>query len=291
MICVVEKYQNLAVDLRLDAEYYVVSKDIGKAFERLFSKTYKGFKTGSLKKYFTVRINDIPESANILAINSTSTGKIEYRIIEKPGSNKRYSTTITSKTDEISVLDLVHFFEHEEVQDYLGLRLKGSVLPIIDKASLDTLKIPIPKIPLATINSIEYKGIIPSKNNEFKAFISTYFNQYHKSLKSENLIAATMLAGAISEAILYQFLIDSGVSEKLLDQRGLGGLIRDIKLGKFNEQEGRNFPLTAFEELNKLRNDIVHPSRAIFKLKTDYELIDRSELERQFRLIKRFFGF
>ncbi len=290
MKTVTEKYKNLDASLRLDAEYYVIAKEAIKNYNRLLSKTYKGFKTAYLQQYFIVRRNDIPEIFPVLTIFPSARGTVGYQIISKTSTNKRYNTTISPRTNEASINDLVHFFSHKEVQAYLGLKLKGSVIPYIEVSSLNTFRIPIPKISLATIDKTEYKGTFEPQVNEFKTFISIYYGQYQESLKNDRLVAATMLAGAISEAILYQFMLDSGVPESLLQNRGLGGLIRDIKLGRFNEQEGRKFPLEAFESLNKLRNDIVHPSRAIVKLKTDYELIEKTELEHLFGQIKRYFG-
>ncbi len=290
MRAVTQQYRELDRSLRLDAEYYVVAKEIIKKFEKLLSKTYKGFNISKLDKYFIVRKNDIPEIFPVLTIFPSAKGNVGYKIFEKPKSDKRYNTTISAKSEKVSIYDLVHFFSHQEVQDYLSIKLKGGIIPFLQKPDIENLKIPLPKIPLASVSINEQKGELTPRLNEFKSFISTYYQQYQENLKNDRLVAATMLAGAISEAILYQFMIDSGVQESLLDNRGLGGLIRDIKLGKFNEQDGRKFPLEAFSELNTLRNDIVHPSRAIFKLKTDYELIEKNKLVRLFNQIKKHFG-
>jgi len=100
-------------------------------------------------------------------------------------------------------------------------------LPISD---LEKLKIPKSKISLnSKSKDVDSIGEIKRLINEFKSFIKT------------------MLASAISEAILYQFLVDSGVPANLFEG-GLGGLIKDIELGNFHKQEGRNFPLEPFKE-------------------------------------------
>lgn len=288
---VTHKYKDLAEPLRLDAEYYVIAQEITKRYNKLLSKNYEGFKTFKLEQYFEIRNNDIPETSPVLVIQPSTSNKINYQIVIKPQQEKRYYTTIVAKTKEVSVFDIFHFLNYKEVQDYLSLQLKGAVLLTLSNKTIKNLRIPKPKISLGVSDIKTKKGTIQSRTNEFTNFITLYYEQYLDAMKRDKLIAATMLAGAISEAILYQFLIDCNITKELLEQRGLGGLIRDVKLGKFHEQEGKKFSLEPFEELNNIRNDIVHPSRAIFKLKTDYELISKSDLTRLFGQIKRNFGF
>lgn len=284
------KYSELSEPLRLDAEYYVVAKSIIKKFKGVFNKIYKGHKTSIVKKHFEIIKEDVPEILPAFVIEASARGKITYKIISKNEKKKRYDFTITSKSNDISVFDLLHFINHSQVKDYLRLQLRGSVISRLSIDSIENLKIPIPKIQLAAKDLKSTSGNFEPVVNEFKTFIALYYQEYSNALREEQLVAATMLAGAISEAILYQVIIDSGVEASLLQNRGLGGLIRDVKLGRFNKIDGQEFDLTPFTTLNNIRNDIVHPSRAINKLKTDYELINKQTIVQNFDRIKRNFG-
>ena len=290
MIYVTHKYNELSEPMRLDAEYYVVAKSIIKKYKALFSKVYKGQKTSTVQKHFEVYREDIPELLPAFVIESSSKGEISFKVITKNTKKRRFDLTIISKSKDISVFDLMYFVDHKEVKDYLSLQLRGSVMMTLPVKSFLKLQIPLPKIQLAA-KDIEVKsGNLKPVANEFKMFIAQYYQEYSNALKQNQLVAATMLAGAISEAILYQLILDSGVEASLLENRGLGGLIRDVKLGRFNEIENQEFDLLPFTTLNKIRNDIVHPSRAIQKIKTDYELIDKENIIQNFNRIKRNFG-
>lgn len=284
------KYKELAEPLRLDAEYYVVAKSIIKKFKALFSKVYKGQKTSTVKKHFDVYREDIPELLPAFVVESSSRGNISFKVITDNAKKRRYDITIISKGDEISVFDLMHFIDHKEVKDYLSIQLRGSVIQRLPIEAIEKLQIPLPKIKLAAQDVNLSSGKLTPVVNEFKMFISQYYQEYSNALRENQLVAATMLAGAISEAILYQVIIDSGVEASLLENRGLGGLIRDVKLGRFNEIDGQEFDLVPFTTLNNIRNDIVHPSRAIKKIKTDYDLIDKQDIIQNFNRIKRYFG-
>ena len=289
MLHVTHKYKELSEPMRLDAEYYVVAKTIIKKYKALFSKVYNGQKTSTVQTHFEVYREDIPELFPAFVIKS-SKGAISFKVITKNTKKRRFNLTIISKSNDISVFDLMHFVDHKEVKAYLSLQLRGSVMMTLPVKSLLKLQIPLPKIQLAA-NDIEVKSShLKPVANEFKMFIAQYYQEYSNALKQNQLVAATMLAGAISEAILYQVILDSGVDASLLENRGLGGLIRDVKLGRFNEIENQEFDLVPFAALNGIRNDIVHPSRAIKKIKTDYELIDKQSITQNFNRIKRNFG-
>lgn len=289
MLHVTHSYCNLAEAKRLDAEYYVVANPIIKKFKALFGKVYKGQKASIVKNHFDINRDDIPDLLPALVILPSPNGVLSYKFVTEH-TNKRYGISITSKSDEISVFDLIHFIDHSEVKNYLSLELRGSVIRTLPIETLRKLRIPLPKIQLAAQDVKNTTGKIKPVVNEFKIFISQYYQEYSKALKENQLVSATMLAGAISEAILYQVMIDCGVDSALLNNRGLGGLIRDVKLGGFNEIERQEFDLAPFSTLNNIRNDIVHPSRAIKKIKTDYDLIDKQEIIKNFDRIKRYFG-
>lgn len=140
MKTVTTHFKNLDSSFRLDAEYYVLAKGIIKRYSRLLSTTYNGFSTATLKSYFEVRANDIPEVFPVLVISSLPKGSLSYQIVNKAKSVKRYNTVIGAKSNEISVLDLAHFFDHSEVQDFLGLHMKGAIMPYLDRTTLNTLR-------------------------------------------------------------------------------------------------------------------------------------------------------
>ena len=74
------------------------------------------------------------------------------------------------------------------------------------------------------------------------------------------------MAGAISEAILYQLLIENEVDRKILDKDntlGLGKIITYVKLLKLDKT--LNFPINHFSELQQKRNSAIHISLAVKK--------------------------
>jgi hypothetical protein len=200
-------------------------------------------------------------------------GEIRLKILEKATPDKGFSFPLKlhRKGDgrSITVDYLAWYLKHDFVKKYLMNYVSGSVLPRVPRRILLGLLIPLPaqesKITeFDSSFSSGFDSVIATAENPFRKMITKYFRDYQFNLEKERYTAAVILAGAISEAMLYQLLIDNDVDEKILsDDRnlGLGKLITYVKLLKLDKD--LDFPLTHFSELQHYRNSAVHVSLAI----------------------------
>ena len=200
-------------------------------------------------------------------------GEIRLKILEKNTPDKGFSIPLKLSSrgegQSITADYLAWFLKHNFVKKYLMNYVSGSVLPRVPRRVLFNLLIPLPtqerkKSAFDSSFSSGFDSIIANAENPFRRMITNYFRDYQFNLEKERYTAAIILAGAISEAILYQLLIDNDVNQKILsDDRnlGLGKLITYIKLLKLDKD--LDFPLTHFSELLRFRNLAVHVSLAI----------------------------
>lgn len=200
-------------------------------------------------------------------------GVIRLKILKKNTPDKGFSIPLKlsnkSEGQSITADYLAWFLKRDFVKKYLMDHVSGSVFPRVPRKVLFDLLIPLPtqarkKPAFDSSFSSGFDSVIANAENPFRRMITNYFRDYQFNLEKERYTAAIILAGAISEAILYQLLIDNGVNQKILnDDRnlGLGKLITYIKLLKLDKN--LDFPLTHFSELQRFRNSAVHVSLAI----------------------------
>lgn len=200
-------------------------------------------------------------------------GEIRLKILGKNTPDKGFSIPLklSSKDDGQSITAdyLEWFLKHNFIKKYLMNYISGSILPRVPRKVLFNLLIPLPtqerrKAAFDPSFSCDFDSVIANAENPFRRMITNYFRDFKFNLENKRYTAAIILAGAISEAILYQLLIDNDVNQKILsDDRnlGLGKLITYVKLLKLDKN--LDFPLTHFSELQHFRNSAVHVSLAI----------------------------
>ena len=154
--------------------------------------------------------------------------------------------------------DLLYYFNQKPIAEYLQSFGKGAIHFHIPKSAFNRLIIPKPQGENHTVIS---KTRLSINNSSFKILFATYYQQYTESYKSQNYLIAAIMAGAIAEIYLYNFLIEIKLKDATLDGKTLGALIHLAEAYLLSSVID-DFPLNHFREVQKLRNKAVHPKLA-----------------------------
>ena len=160
----------------------------------------------------------------------------------------------------------------------------GSVILRIPETTLDVLPVPVPKQSSSKANSKEI--VLRRKGDEFRKLVDGLYKDYRLNMEHRRYRTSIILAGAMSEAILYQLLLDQEVRKGLLEKDnslGFGRLIKYVQLLRLDEEVG--VPLNHLMDLQGKRNRAVHTGSA----KIDHSDFKRSDLD-CFDHIVRHFG-
>ena len=214
-------------------------------------------------------------------------GEVRLKILEKDTPDKGFS--IPLKLNDVGLKKglsphyLSWFLKHDFVIEYMLPNVQGSVFPRIPKKLLFDMDIPIPakKFVLDDNNDTSFL----KTDNPFRKLIRMYYEDYLFNLDKERYNTAVILAGAISEILLYQLLLENDVHKNILtndNSLGMAKLITYVQLLKLDKN--LNFPLTHFHALRKKRNSAIHISLI---LKNEKQFV-RKDLDSFDQIIKYF---
>lgn len=254
--------------------------------QSFLNRRFKGHKCPALGKLLEPMKHGQIMASGSLVLMPGNDSTLRLKILEQPTPHKGFSEPLVLKEQAEQLLVtpsyLIWYFNIKEVREHLLKSAKGVVFVRIARQVLHALPVPLPRrlVEVAPVGEVVLRSNTPRFRNQIKEF----YTDFQRCLKSGSHRTAIVLAGAISEMLLFQWLLDHDVDEKLLKDNNVGFrvMMDYVKLLKLHESPG--FPLTNMEKLSKARNRAIHAGRLL-----EDQPITPEELE-QFDEVISFFG-
>ncbi|AVP98575.1 hypothetical protein C7S18_15880 [Ahniella affigens] len=226
--------------------------------------------------------------AGVLVVMASGDRQLRIKILEKDTPHKGFSAPLPlnefAAQHKITPHYLFWFLSQQPVAEYLVARANGLVFLRVPKSTLMDLPIPLPTRVTRIRPAKEFSVV--KLNNPFSRLIGELHNDYLLNTRNHRYRTAAILAGAICEVILYQMLIEQGVSPSHLENDrslGLNKLLDYVRVLQLDQQTG--FPISQLVELQRNRNEAVHAGRLV----NSEREISAKDLE-GFNLVVKYFG-
>lgn len=247
----------------LDPDFNTVISTADRKYKKYLNKTCKNQTKIPLKD--AISISPAKQvTAGDLILKSGVNGDLDIFIAKEPSTPRHHSLTksVAILDKRISKSDVIYFLSQDAVLNYVQCFAVGTIFTTINNETLYKLDIPLSA-------GIKHEQISNTKirinQSDFKVLLRNYYQQYVSCIESGEFMMASIVAGAIAETYLYNFLKTVGMPEDSIDKQTLGGLINLTKAFLINS-EITDFPINHFAEVQKNRNFAVHPKLAFDRM-------------------------
>lgn len=207
-------------------------------------------------------------AAGVLVVMASGDRRLRIKILDRETPHKGFSEPLALNefaTEHKVTANYLHWYlSHEVVANFLVEKSTGAVFLRVPRKVLYDIPVPLPTR-VKRIKPVAEFSVVKT-NNEFSRLIAGLHNDYLLNLGNNRFRTAAVLAGAICEVILYQLLIEQGVSSSLLrDDRSLGfnKLLDYIRVLRLDQAQG--FPISQLVELQRNRNHAIHAGLLVNK--------------------------
>jgi hypothetical protein len=265
-------------------QYHLDIEPIHRKYLSLLNKTFKDSIKIPLSQLTNKIVNNVIEKGDVI-IKNFPDGRLVFEIAKTITKGKSNWIRYRIIDKRVSPEYLLWFLSKKEIMHYLSIHATGSVIRVIPPKFIEELSIPLPTV--INLKNRRSKLSLSYGDSSIRKIIQSFYQDYQENFDMNRFDTAIILAGAICEAILYESLIELGVSEKILSQnKTLGQLIEFAQIKELDSIYGIN--LTHFESIKQQRNKTVHIGSALKRLENG-EILDKS-IFREFDNIIKIFG-
>jgi hypothetical protein len=199
--------------------------------------------------------------AGSLVVMASGDRRLRLKLLEREATHRNFSEPLVlngfATEHKVTPHYLLWYLSRDEVANYLLEHATGTVFIRVPRTFLHSVPVPLPTT-VTHIKAMTEFAIVQT-SNPFSKLIGDLYSDYRLNVENRRFRTAAVLAGAICEVILYQMLLEQGVSKTLLkNDRGLafGKLLDYTRVLKLDQAPG--FPISQLVELQRSRNEAIH---------------------------------